>query len=190
VHLYGDLLRVAWHLHHHKAKLMTALEVCILCEYGNRDGNCRGKCVCRADSLAIDILIHVENANSGKPSCPEKKHDNIQIVKPGKAFDVATPIQRDEWPAYAESLASFAISSDLGLGSLCKRIIDAADDSAAGWAVAKFLEAEYGMKVSIIEGIKWRLGIWQDERLSECGACQLCQAESDAKYPLKPTTAE
>lgn len=171
--------------------MIIAIAICHNCEFGNFEGKCNGKCECSADLQRRDISIHADNAHRGKPSCPKEKHNKVASLRefedslpPWVAREPLQPIPRDKWTAHADHLAKYSKASDIGLGSTCKRIIEAADDMDAMAAVAKFIYCEFGVQSFVGGSIKLALRMLIGGVEQDCTGCQLRQAESDAKYPL------
>lgn len=161
--------------------MATAAETCIGCN--QRQRGCNGRCPCLADPERRDILVHIDNANRGEPTCPLHKHDNVDPDTPAPPPTPIPAAPRPDWPPHAENLAAFALPGEPGLGTVCHRIIEAGTDKRALAAVAEFLAGEYGLMLVIIQGTKWLLSKIGFEG-QECSGCEIRAAESDAKYPL------
>lgn len=159
---------------------MTPIAICNLC--AARQKVCSGPCACEADEEKGDVLFHIRNAIRGTPTCPLGRHNNSDPI-------VMTPVEavrfipRNVWPAHAADLANFS-AGEIGLGSVCRRIIDDANDFCAMSTVARFLAKEYGIKSFITSAATYALKILVGGVEYDCSGCQLRQAESDTKYPL------
>ena len=87
------------------------------------------------------------------------------------------------WPKPARQVAKYSLQCDGGLGSTCKRLIEAADNPDALLAVEEFLRCEYGTKLVLRQAGKWLLKILIGDKEQDCTGCSLRCAESDARYP-------
>jgi hypothetical protein len=84
-------------------------------------------------------------------------------------------VPREQWPENVKRVAALAVSSDMGVGDVVKRLIDGREHlTDAG----KLLVSEFGAGDTMLGAFKWLTG------LSSC-ACAQKQADLNARYPLE-----
>ena len=158
---------------------MIAAEVCIVC--ADRQNGCNGPCASLADPEKRDIIVHIENANRGEPTCPLKKHDNLDPLAPAPRPEPIKPIPRSEWRLMARNVSALAEPQDAGLGDVVKRILSMEDIKSHPIMLghcAALLFAEFGLADVLAEIKNWKSGE------AGCGGCDWRRKELNAKYPL------
>jgi hypothetical protein len=165
--------------------MATAVEICIVCSSLKMVK--QGVGICEPDFEKRDFLIHIENANQGRPSCPLHKHDRIDPAAPAPKPEPIKPLSRSQWHFTAEDLSRFAIATDPGLGTTVYRILSAHENPVVNAvlhpfaisAVCAFLKHEYGSFNLKDDATNWfKTG-------EQCGNCLARQRDLDIKYSLK-----